>query len=43
MSERAQKLAAETGALVYWQDADTSAARIVTDRGTLGAIGEILE
>ena len=43
MSDRAQKLAKDTGALVYWQDADDSAARIVTDRGTLGAIGKILE
>lgn len=43
MSERAQKLAADTGALVYWQDAETSAERIVTDRGTLGEIGKILE
>ena len=43
MSDRAQKLAKDTGALVYWQDADDSAARIVGDRGTLGAIGKILE
>ena len=43
MSERAQELAAQTGALVYWQDAEESAARIVTDRGTLGKIGEILQ
>ncbi len=43
MSERAQKLATETGALVYWQDAETSAERIVKDRGTLGDIGKILE
>jgi len=43
MSERAQKLAADTGALVYWQDAETSAQRIVDDRATLGEIGKILE
>lgn len=43
MSERAQKLATETGALVYWQDAETSAQRIVDDRATLGEIGKILE
>ena len=42
MSDRAQKLAKDTGALVYWMDADASAKRIVADRGTLGAIGEIL-
>ncbi len=43
MSERAQKLASDTGALIYWQDAETSAARINADRETLGAIGKILE
>lgn len=43
MSDRAQKLAGETGALVYWQDAATSAERIDTDRATLGEIGKILE
>ena len=43
MSDRAQKLAKDTGALVYWMDADASAKRIVADRGTLGAIGEILQ
>ena len=42
-SDRAKKLAKETGALIYWQDAEESAKRIVTDRGTLGAIGKILE
>lgn len=43
MSERAQKLATDTGALVYWQDATEAAERIVKDRGTLGEIGKILE
>lgn len=42
MSERAQKLAKDTGALVYWQDADASAARIVKDGDTLAKIGAIL-
>ena len=42
-SDRAQKLAAETGALVYWQDADTAAARIVKDSETFGKINELLE
>ena len=41
-SERAQKLAAETGALVYWQDAETSAARIVKDSETFGKINGML-
>jgi tripartite-type tricarboxylate transporter receptor subunit TctC len=43
MSERAQKLAAETGALVYWQSADDSAARIATDIATVGRIGKLLQ
>lgn len=43
LSERAEKLAAETGALIYWQDADSAARRIVEDRGTLATIGKILE
>lgn len=43
MSDRAQKLARETGALVYWQDAGESAERISADRATFGAIAGILE
>lgn len=43
MSERAQKLASETGASVYWQDATSSAAQIVSDREKLGGIGALLE
>ena len=43
LSERAEKLAAETGALIYWQDAESAAKRIEEDRGTLGTIGKILE
>lgn len=42
MSERAQKLAAETGAQVYWQSADEVAAQITKDIETLGLIGEML-
>ena len=42
-SERAQKLAAETGALIYWQDADESAARIEKDAGTFAKINKMLE
>ncbi len=41
-SDRAQKLAAETGAQVYWQDPAESAARIETDGAKLGKIGELL-
>ncbi len=35
MSERAQKLSQETGALVYWQNAEQSAARIDADYATI--------
>ncbi|MEZ5716705.1 MAG: tripartite tricarboxylate transporter substrate-binding protein [Paracoccaceae bacterium] len=43
MSERAQKLAQETGALVYWQNAADSAARIAADIATMDRIKETLE
>ena len=43
MSERAQKVAAETGALVYWQNADDSAARVANDIDTVARIGELLQ
>ncbi len=43
MSERAQRLAKETGALVYWQDAETATARIVDDIETFAKIGAILK
>lgn len=42
MSERAQKLAAETGALVYWQDAAAVSEQIATDIATLGGIEKLL-
>ena len=42
MSERAQTLAAETGALVYWQSADEVKAQIAKDIETLGNIGAML-
>ncbi|MGB0505578.1 MAG: tripartite tricarboxylate transporter substrate-binding protein [Pikeienuella sp.] len=41
-SDRAQKVARDTGAQVYWQDAETSAARIVADGETLAKIGALL-
>ena len=43
MSDRAQALAAETGALVYWQDADASTAQIQADIETLGTISGMLD
>ena len=42
MSERAQTLAAETGASVYWQSADEVAAQIATDIETLAGIEKLL-
>ena len=43
MSDRAQAVATQTGALVYWQDADSSAARIEKDIATVDRIGELLK
>ncbi|TNF59806.1 MAG: tripartite tricarboxylate transporter substrate binding protein [Rhodobacteraceae bacterium] len=43
MSERAQTVARETGALVYWQNAADSAARIAADIETVGRISELLK
>lgn len=42
MSERAQALAAETGASVYWQSADEVVEQIQSDIATLGHIGQVL-
>ncbi len=43
MSDRAQELAAETGALVYWQSADDVVTQIANDIETMGRIGSMLE
>ena len=42
MSERAQKLAKETGAGVYWVGAEVAAAQIKKDIETTAAIGKLL-
>ena len=42
MSERAQTLAAETGAQVYWQPAEEVTGQIASDIETMGRIGEML-
>lgn len=42
-SDRAQELAAQTGAFVYWKDADASNAQIEADSKTLELIGETLK
>ncbi len=38
LSDAAKKLAAETGALIYWQDAEASNAQIARDLETLGRL-----
>ncbi len=43
MSDRAQAVAKETGALIYWQGPDESAERIAQDIETVGRIESILE
>ncbi|MDA7425019.1 tripartite tricarboxylate transporter substrate-binding protein [Thalassococcus lentus] len=42
MSDRAQALAAETGALVYWQSASDVVAQIQSDIATMEQIGSML-
>lgn len=41
-SDKAKELAAETGALIYWQNAGDSAAQIESDMTTLGVIDGLL-
>jgi tripartite-type tricarboxylate transporter receptor subunit TctC len=41
-SARAQELAAQTGAIVYWMDADAAAARITSDIEVSGRIAAML-
>ncbi|WP_425044563.1 tripartite tricarboxylate transporter substrate-binding protein [Primorskyibacter sp. S87] len=43
MSERAQAVAKETGALVYWQNAGDSASRVANDIDTMARIGQLLQ
>ena len=42
-SDRAKEFMANTGALVYWQDADETRARVAADTATLAAINALLE
>ena len=42
-SDRAQALAAETGALVYWQSADETTARVADNIETMAEINAMLE
>nr|WP_246717117.1 tripartite tricarboxylate transporter substrate-binding protein [Oricola nitratireducens] len=43
MSDRAQAVGKETGALIYWQNAEESAARIKKDIETVDRIGKLLQ
>ena len=43
MSERAQAVAAQTGAAVYWQDADAAMARIKSDIDVTAAVNALIE
>ena len=42
-SDAAKQLAEDTGALIYWQNAEESAAQIKADTETLGTISSMLE
>jgi len=42
-SDKAKKLSADTGALIYWQDAEASRAQIANDEAAFGAIGKLLD
>lgn len=42
-SDRAQELAANTGASIYWMDAEKSAAQIASDEEAFGNLGKLLE
>jgi hypothetical protein len=41
-SDRAKELAEQTGAIVYWQDADASTARIASDIAVSDAINAMI-
>lgn len=43
MSDRAQAVATETGAGVYWEDVAESEAHIAADRASIAEIGKLLE
>lgn len=42
-SDRAQELAANTGASIYWMDAEASAAQVASDIEAFDSIGKLLE
>jgi len=41
-SDRAKEFAAQTGAVVYWQNAEDAAAQIEADMVVMGTMAEIL-
>ncbi|MEX1663096.1 tripartite tricarboxylate transporter substrate binding protein [Thioclava sp. 15-R06ZXC-3] len=42
-SDKAQKLAEQTGALIYWQDGETAQKRIAHDGETLGTVAGLID
>lgn len=42
-SERARKLSADTGALVYWKDAQAAASQIESDKATIAKINAMID
>ncbi|MEP2783294.1 MAG: tripartite tricarboxylate transporter substrate binding protein [Pseudoruegeria sp.] len=42
-SERVQELSADTGALVYWQNAEDTEARLIRNAAELDAVGSLLD
>jgi chaperonin cofactor prefoldin len=43
LSDRARKIADQTGALIYWEDADAAKKQIEKDKKTLETIGKALD
>lgn len=41
-SDRAKKLSADTGAIVYWKDAEAAARQIESDKATIARINEMI-
>lgn len=42
VSDRAKKLSADTGAIVYWKDAEAAARQIESDKATIAKINEMI-
>jgi tripartite-type tricarboxylate transporter receptor subunit TctC len=42
VSDRAKKLSADTGAIVYWKDAEAAARQIESDKATIAKINAMI-